>query len=132
MALDKLANLVAEIVLRNDDEPKKRLNDQDEALRENECVNPEIGRWVDACDFPFMIETLMLNDKIFQSEFPEIGLSADERKELVSRIEEHCEVCTHCSLKRGYDIEWELRIERAFNENPQDLLKVMVHSNGKI
>jgi len=116
-----LITLLSRIVLEKDDDTPNRFTAQAEALKEKQCTNLEFGRWVDASDFPFLIETLMLDTEIFSREFPGVQMAADERKAFANALELHCESCPRCHLKRAYDLEWQSRIKKALAENKQGI-----------
>src|ERR687884_2286422 len=88
-----LTSLVSRLILDKENDAPSRLDAQENALKELECTHPELGKWIDGCDFPFLIETLTLEDTVFSSEFPEVKLTAEERKEFANALEAHCETC---------------------------------------
>ncbi len=123
--------LLYRCISERDEETPRRLAEQADELRGRECARPELGRWVDANDFPFLIETLMLSDAVFAEEYPGVRLSAEERKSLASALEEHCEICARCGLKRAYDLEWQGRVSRAFADNREAVGEVITRAIGK-
>lgn len=126
-----LITLLSKSVLEKEDDVPYRLSAQAAALNEIQCTNPDLGRWIDACDFPFLIETLMLDPEVFSGEFPGVNLTVDERKSLADALELHCESCPRCHLKRAYDLEWQSRIKRAIAENKQAIGKALSKPGGK-
>jgi hypothetical protein len=127
-----LMALVSRLILDKENDTPSRLKAQEDALKELECKHPEFGRWIDGCDFPFLIETLVLEDAVFTGEFPDVKLTAVERKEFANALEAHCETCTRCHLKRSYDLEWQARVDRAFAENKEAIGKALGRAAGKI
>lgn len=120
-----LITLLSRIVLEKDDDTPNRFAAQADALKENPCTNLEYGRFVDACDFPLLMETLMLDDEVFSREFPGVQMTVDERKAFADALELHCEKCPHCNLKRAYDSDWQARIKKALAENKQIIGKAL-------
>jgi hypothetical protein len=109
-----------------------RLAEQEAELKERKCTNPEIGKWIDAVDFPFLIETLMLSDAVFTEEYPKVKLSEEERKRFARALETHCEIdCPHCGLKRASDLEWQNRVNSAIAENKEVIGEAIAHAAGK-
>jgi hypothetical protein len=86
---------------------------------------------MDVNDFPFLIETLTLNDAVFFIEYPTVNLSSEERKRLVSALEEHCEDCARCGRKRAYDLEWQSRVDRAIADNDEAFGRAVARAVGK-
>jgi hypothetical protein len=130
MEKELIALLSGSIIEREDDTPS-RLSTQEDALKDSKCIEPRLGRWIDSCDFPFLIETLALDDTVFSQEFPNVKLEAAERKRFANDLEAHCEVCTHCHLKRAYDLEWQSRVKRAFADNKQAAGEIITRAIGK-
>src|SRR5689334_21231008 len=91
-----LIALLSRFILEKDEDVPYRLSAQKDALKELECADPTFGKWVGVCDFPFLIETLLLSDAVFSEEFPGVKLSAEQRKEFANAIEAHCETCARC------------------------------------
>ncbi|HKR13053.1 MAG TPA: hypothetical protein VJT15_13420 [Pyrinomonadaceae bacterium] len=73
------------------------------------CSAPVLGKWITDCDFPFVMETLLLSDRVFKQEFPGIRLSEEERKLLASELDAHSKACTRCRAKRAEDERWKER-----------------------
>ncbi len=119
------------LIIEKDADVPHRLEDQDAALRELKCTNPAVGSWIDACDFPFLIETLLLSVAVFSQEFPNVKLTAEERREFANALEAHCESCAHCHLKRAYDIELQARVRKVFVENRQAFAKAIGSTAGR-
>lgn len=96
-----------------------------------DCSQAALGRWIDNCDFAFLIDTLGLSDAVFAHEFPEVPLSLAERKELANALEAHCETCEHCRPKRATDLAWKSRMDRVFAEDNEIIRKVLAHAISK-
>jgi hypothetical protein len=123
--------LISRLILEKDEDIPFRLNMQDTTLKDVECTNPELGKWIDGCDFPFLIETLVLDVATFSREFPDVQLTEKERKEFANALEAHCETCKHCSLKRSDDLEWQARVDDTFAENKEVIGKAIARAVGK-
>jgi hypothetical protein len=126
-----LLALLSTIIIEKDSDAPFRLNEQQSSLAEKECSKPELGKWIDRCDFSFLIETLMLDHAVFSHEFPGVEFPAEERKALAQALESHCDTCVHCHLKRSYDLEWQARVDRAINDNKDSIGKVIARAAGK-
>jgi hypothetical protein len=87
--------------------------------RDLPCSQPGLGRWIDDCDVPFLLETLALPDDVFAREFPGIKLSQRDREAFARTLDTHCTECAHCGAKNAEDIAWKLRVDKAFVENKQ-------------
>jgi hypothetical protein len=134
MAMDMceiLITLLSKLVRGKDEDATDRLIAQENALEGLVCTAPELGKWIDACDFPFLIETLMLNEAIFIEEFPDVRLTAEERKQFANTLELHSEACERCHSKRSNDLEWQSTVNRAFAENKEVIGEAIGRSNGK-
>jgi hypothetical protein len=95
------------------------------------CSQPALGRWIDDCDFPFLMDTLALPDSVFGQEFPEIPLSQAKRAAFAKTLETHCQECARCHAKQAEDIEWKLRVDRAFAENKQIIATLLPNATRK-
>lgn len=113
---------IANLVWQSSSEVRIRSLKQREALRENKCSQPEMGRWVDRHDVNHLLSMLELDDLEFSSRFPMSHASSQDRRRLAAALARHFEQCIHCSLKRGYDVELDGRIEQACKEHAEELL----------
>jgi hypothetical protein len=126
-----ITDAVAELVLRADPDFVSRLEYQAEALSENNCTFPQLGKWIDAHDVKYLLSTLALNDKDFATRFPKMAhVKEVERKQLIDAFGVHFDHCSHCSLKRGYDLEIDNRIKLACEQNDQVLLELLEDNEG--
>jgi hypothetical protein len=123
--------LLSDFIREKDDDTPNRLTAQEAELKRLECTDHLLGRWMEVNDFPFLIETLMLNDAVFSIEYPAVNLSSEERKNLASAIEAHCESCARCGRKRGYDLEWQSRVDRAIADNREAIGQAVARAVGK-
>jgi hypothetical protein len=123
--------LMASLLLEKDNDTPFRLSEQEDALKSLECSKPELGRWVRDCDFPFLMETLMLEESVFAQEFPGAKLTFEDRKELSNALELHCETCNYCHRKRAYDLEWQSRVSKVFAENKQTIGQAIARARSK-
>lgn len=128
---EALFALMASLVVEHDGDTPHRLSAQEEALRNLKCDKPELGRWISRYDFPFLIETLTLDETIFSREFPGVGMSVEDRRALCNDLEMHCEDCERCHLKRGYDLEWQSRVNRMFSENKEVIGQAIARAVSK-
>lgn len=121
-----ITNVIADLVLQSEPDLAARLEAQAEALREVECTNPVLGRWIDAHDVKYLLSTFALNDDDFAGRFPAMAhITGPERQRVAAALEAHCEQCPHCSLKRGYDLELDARIKQASQRNSTALLQLL-------
>jgi hypothetical protein len=123
--------LLSRFIREKDDDTPNRLAEQEAELKRLKCTDLVLGRWIEVNDFPFLIETLTLNDDVFSIEYPTVNLSSEERKSLVSALEAHCEGCARCGRKRGYDLEWQSRIDRAIADNHEAIGLAVASAVGK-
>lgn len=127
----RITDVFADMVRQSYPELNARLEDQAEALREIACTEPIIGRWVDANDVSYLLSTFALGGKDFAAKFPTMAhITEQQRQRLVATIEAHMEQCKHCSLKRGYDLELDARIEQAYQQNSDQLLRLLEEDGG--
>jgi hypothetical protein len=126
----KFIALLSGLILDKYDDTPLRFVEQEKALKGLRCSNQRLGRWIEKWDFPFLIETLLLDDTVFSQEFPDIQITAEERKELANALEEHSENCSRCHLKRSYDLEWQARVNKAFSENRQVIGEAITHARN--
>lgn len=117
--------LLARLIRAENDNPKSRSGS------DLTCSQPTLGRWIQECDVPFLMETLELVDSVFNEEFPGIRLTQDERKLFAKTLVEHCRECARCHAKQAEDTEWKLKVERAFAENKQTIGEVLIKPNRK-
>jgi hypothetical protein len=119
--------LLARLISESDDNdpPFKRTG------KDLTCSQPLLGRWIDRCDVPFLMDTLALSDHVFGQEFPGIPLSQEDRQAFAKTLENHCRECAPCHAKKAEDIAWKLRIEKAFAENKQAIGDALTKAAGK-
>lgn len=116
----------AKLVLETNPDLTLRLESQEEALQEVKCINPLFGRWVDAHEVNYLLSVLALNDQDFAKMFPAMAqVTERERLRFAEALESHFDECSHCSLKRGYDLEMDARVEQSCRENNDFLLQVL-------
>lgn len=121
-----LTDVIADFVFKSAPDLASRLESQAEALDEAKCSNPVLGRWIDENDVKYLLSTFALNDQDFAEKFPAMAHTTKaERQRVVAALEEHFEHCTHCSLKRGYDLELDARIKQACQQNSDFLLQIL-------
>ena len=117
---------IADILRWEKPELEERLGDQAQALNENKCIDPNIGRLVDANDVKYLFSALELEDEDFAEFFPKIAnIKKPERRQIIATIESHFERCKHCALKRGYDWELDAQIKNICLQNKDTLLQML-------
>lgn len=123
--------LLSSLIQEKNDDASARLSGQENGLEDLACTAPALGKWIDNCDYPFLVETLLLNDAIFSQEFPGVQLSAAERKEFSNTLEGHCDACLRCRAKKSSDLDWKARVDNAFAENKEIIGKAIARAVGK-
>lgn len=115
------AQLLARLIGESDDDdpPFERTG------KELTCSQPVLGRWIDDCDFPFLMETLALPDHVFSQEFPEIKLSHRDREAFAKVLNSHCKECARCNAKQAEDIAWRHRVEKVIVKNKETIAAVL-------
>jgi hypothetical protein len=122
----EISSVITDLVFQADPDLEARLEAQAEALRETECINPMLGRWIDENDVNYLLATLALKDVDFAEEFPAMEhITGQERRDLSAALEVHFDQCSHCSLKRGYDLEMDARVEQVCQQNDDSLLQIL-------
>jgi hypothetical protein len=122
-----LIQLLVRLISESDDNdpPIKRTGE------DLSCSEPLLGRWIDRCDVPFLMDTLALSDHVFGQEFPEIPLSQADRATFAQTLETHCRECAHCHAKQAEDIAWQLRVENAITKNKPAIRVALAQAAGK-
>jgi hypothetical protein len=119
-------DVIADLVRQSTPDLPARLEYQAEALSELECTQPMLGRWIDEYDVNYLLSAFALADKDFAAKFPGMAhFSGHERQQFLIMLETHFERCPHCSLKRGYELELDARIEQACRQNRDSLLQLL-------
>jgi hypothetical protein len=126
-----LIALLSGLIHERDNDAPIQSSEQGDALKGLTCSEPRLGRWIEGCDFPFLIETLMLDERVFGKEFPDVAMTADERREVANALEEHCETCPRCGWKRADDLEWQARVHRTIAENKQLIGEAIARAAGQ-
>lgn len=128
MDLDKL---IIDLVRKEEPDLDARLENQAEALNDLECTNPVLGRWIDEYDVEYLMAAFKLDDDEFSSNFPTMGhLNQHDRSQIIEAFERHFDQCSHCHLKRGYDLEMNARIERAYAHNNAEVIQHIQSAQG--
>lgn len=89
------------------------------------CSQPLIGRWIDDCDFPFLMDTLALPDSVFSEEFPGIRLSHEEREAFARLLKMHCTECARCNAKQAEDVAWKVRVDKIIAKNKHTIAAIL-------
>jgi hypothetical protein len=103
--------LLARLICESDDDPPRRIG------KDLPCSEPNVGKWIQDCDFPFLMYTLALPDSVFMREFPGIALSHKKREAFAKTLEKHCSDCARCNAKQAEDIAWKLRVDEAIADH---------------
>ena len=123
---DVISDVISDFVIQAEPDLIARLDYQAEALQEIKCINEVWGRWINAYDVNYLLSVLALKDKDFAEMFPAAAHTSEmERQRFSVALETHIEQCTHCSLKRGYDLEMDARLEQACQQNDKLLLQIL-------
>lgn len=116
-------DIIVNKIRKSDPDLSARLEAQVEAVDELKCTNPAVGKWIDAYDVQYLFAAFALDDDDFAENFPKMReLTQHDRKRILKTFETHINSCSHCHLKRGFDLELDSRIERAFRENKDNLV----------
>jgi len=100
-----------------------RLEAQAESLTGLKCSEPVLGKWVDEHDVEYMLAAFALDDDDFVAIFPSMSnITEHDRNRIIEAFENHFEDCLHCSRKRSYDLEYNSRVERVFQQKRAELL----------
>lgn len=121
-----IADIIAVLVRRKNSEIDSRLAGHAEALSEAKCTSPLIGSWVDSIDVEYLLAALDLEDKDFASRFPASAhFGVEERRRVAATIDSHIDICKHCSLKLGFELELDGNIAQACLQNKDFLLQLL-------
>jgi hypothetical protein len=122
----EITDVITDLVFQADPDLEARLEAQAEALHEIKCTNPVLGQWIDENEVNYLLATLALKDEDFAAEFPTVEyIPLEERRNFIEALEVHLAQCPHCSLKRGYDLEMDARIEQVCQQNDDSLLEIL-------
>lgn len=100
-----------------------RLEEQSESVAGLKCTEPILGKWVDEHDVEYMLAAFALDDDDFVATFPSMAnITEHDRHRIIEAFENHFEDCPHCSRKRSYDLEYNSRVERVFQQKRAELL----------
>lgn len=121
-----ITDMIAEMVRQAAPELASRLEYQELALRESECVAPSVGRWIDDNSVKYLLSAFALEDKDFAERFPALAhITGPERQQFIAAVEAHFDQCKHCYLKRGFDLELDARIKLTCRQNSAALLELL-------
>jgi hypothetical protein len=90
------------------------------------CSQPILGKWINDCDFPFIMKALALGDNVFKQEFPAIDLTHEERRMFAKQLDAHANECARCAMKRAEDDAWHRWAKGAFIEHRQKIVQVLI------
>jgi hypothetical protein len=95
------------------------------------CSLPALGKWVERCDYPFLMDTLALSDNVFGQEFPGIPLSQKDRAAFAKTLDRHCTECAHCHAKKTEDMAWKARVDKAITKNKKAIGDALARTVSK-
>lgn len=122
----EITEAIADMVRQETPDLTSRLEYQEEALQEVECIDRRVGHWVQEYDLKYLFASLSLEDADFAEKFPLAKpVGKHGRLAMIDAIEKHLEHCGHCSLKRGYDLELDSRIKEVCREKSEILLQLL-------
>jgi hypothetical protein len=126
------SDIIVKLLRQAEPELDGRLEYQAEALDEEKCTNPLLGRWIDTNHAEYLLAAFSLNDSDFEEYFPQMtGVTEHHRKRIVRAFEDHFGLCRHCSLKRGYDAELDGKILRLCRDNKDHLIHQLKPENSE-
>jgi len=115
------SKFIAELMLRDDAGLPARLAEQEAALRKTECLNVNVGKWVEY-DLDYLFAALDLSDADFGARFPNLRhVTRREREQLTATIKKHVGGCPRCSLLQEHASEWDARIELTCRDHRREL-----------
>ena len=100
----------------------------DEMKCDRRCSYPTLGRWIDHCDYAFLMTTLQLDDSVFEHVYPELQFAEEERRELADEFDAHCDDCEACGAKRAADLVLKDELDRAFANDRRGLRKAIAET----
>ncbi|SRR6266446_6625063 len=116
---DTIANFVREA----DSDFEQQMEEHARALRRISCINPFYGRWAEM-GVEYLLSAFELEDRDFAARLPALAhLTKSARRRFLKRMEDHLHDCRHCALKHQYELDLNVRIERACRENSDALLQ---------
>lgn len=116
-------DLLADFVRQAEPDLNFRLETQSEELEKLPCIEPTIGKWVDAHDVDYMLAAFALDDEDFAADFPGLAhISQHDRARIIEAFQIHFERCLHCSRKRSYDSEFNSRVDHVLQKKRMELL----------
>ena len=113
---------------QTDLELQTRIEGQEEALQDIRCTDLLVGRWIDSAFTSYLFAAFNLTDAEFTEMFPQLEISATHRQQVIAVMENHLSQCQRCSLKQGYDLEFEARFKKACKPN-RDLLMSLLNED---
>ncbi len=121
-----ITETIARLIIQSTPEDDDRLHYHAEALEDSKCTSPVLGRLIDSNDVKYLFSAFALPDRAFAEKFPTLShLSSDQRQRISDALNTHMEYCTHCSLKRSYDLELDDRIKKTCQSHSGLLLQLM-------
>jgi hypothetical protein len=125
------SSVLADLMRQADGDLDFRLDAQEEALRDTTCTNPLVGQWIDQNHTGYLMAIFDLDDGEFGKRFPFLShVTRKQRQAMTAAVEEHLDYCHHCSLKRGFDLEFDSRIQRTCRDNRNTLLQLLDEADG--
>jgi hypothetical protein len=126
---EDIADVVVGHVHASNSDLGSRLKVQERELARIKCIDPAIGRWIDANDLNYLQAAFDLDDKEFAARYPTLPPTTKAgRKELMRAFRRHVKACPHCRLKNEFDLELDKMVNEALAENREALLELLNES----
>ena len=117
------SDIIVRMLRQAEPDLDSRFGYQAEALDEEKCTNPLLGRWIDKNHVQYLLAAFALSDSDFAEYFPQMAdVTEHHRKRIIRAFEDHLKQCGHCSRKQGYDTELDGKILRLFRDNRDHLI----------
>ena len=121
-----ITDVIAGLVRQTAQDLDTRLEYQAEALRETKCTDFSIGKMIDVNHVEYLLSALAMCESDFAETFPATTrITWQDRREVATAIEEHLQHCRRCSLKHGYELELDRRIELTCRQHRDFLLQLL-------
>lgn len=95
------------------------------------CLNRTLGRWIENCDYAFLMVTLELDDFVFEQVYPDLPMSEQVRRDLADELQGHCDACACCGAKRAADLSLKDEVDRGFAEDKAGVRKALAKASSR-